>query len=1223
MADNNNIELRLNVNTSDAERAINSFTSTTEKAFSSSDKKIQQTGVSLQRVTSNIQKATTELNRMSTTTVPTEKYTQLQQKLTTVQQNANQARRELESMNRLETPQYSAVVQDVDRISRELQNARLELGRFINQGVTSGQAFDRADQEVQRLANELGNAITRQQDLINLGQQYQQDDAYDRQAQKVQNYERVIQSVIHQLQIMETTGSGMQLLSDAEPEKVEMLVNRISASVNQGRLLSHTIEDSSVKTSRLATMWGTVSGAISSAGNRLKQYVSSLRSTTSIHGMSFKKMLTQVLKYVFGIRSIFLLYRKLRTELKNGMKSLGKEFPEIQAQIDSLSNSWWAFKSSLTSAFQPIFSYVIPALVTLIDYLTSAMNALANFFALLTNQGYYYKAVKGNASVAGSVSDTGSAAKEANEELGEYDKLLVIDQDKGGSGGGGGGGAGDSNAYNWEKVPTEASDFVEKLKQAWNDGDWEGLGSLISKKLTDMMESIPWEKIYKKASNFGKGLAQFLNGLITPDLFSAVGGTIAGALNTALEFLKNFGETFDWSNFGNSIASGINRFFKDFKWAEAAQTLSTWANGLLTAITSALQGIDWFQIGQSIVTFIANIDYSKLLGNLATVLLALLSGAFQLVFGMASQLAKEIGKFLEDLGISGAEGFWKGISDNIKESATWVKNIFTKVIDAVKKFFGINSPSKKFAEIGEWCIDGLKKGLRDAVSAIGTWIKENVVDKILSAFDKVKEITATIKGKIDETFDKAKEAWDALKTKTETLWTEAKEKAVGALQGLKDKWDGIVEGTKELIADAKEQVSGTLDSIKTNWETGWETTKELTIGLVTDGWNTVSDWLKDKMGGAVSVAISLTKDFGNKISTVADWVKAQGATAVKSSVSLVKDFGKKVSTVTEWIKAQGATAVSSLVSLKSDFGTSVAKWLTDKGLNVQSLVSLKSNFGKKITTVTGWLQNLGTSVTSLVSLAKTKAWKSLKGFVFGTPKKAANQVSATYTVGIKLIQEGWKNIKQWLGLHTGGVATVSSGVTYTGSTAGMPAEARKYLKKKASGGIMTARTIWDSIPKYASGTNNAHGTLFMAGEAGPEILGHVGGRTEVLNRFQLASTMYTAVVAGIQKVVSALSGLNLNVGIDLGDISNLPPIPVVVTGQLLPLTEAFMFKFEEQHKDLEDIKAKIDEIITRLSTVESSNHEPIVLQLDGKTIVQLVWDATQKRYKQTGKPMFA
>ena len=45
--------------------------------------------------------------------------------------------------------------------------------------------------------------------------------------------------------------------------------------------------------------------------------------------------------------------------------------------------------------------------------------------------------------------------------------------------------------------------------------------------------------------------------------------------------------------------------------------------------------------------------------------------------------------------------------------------------------------------------------------------------------------------------------------------------------------------------------------------------------------------------------------------------------------------------------------------------------------------------------------------------------------------------------------------------------------------------------------------------------------MFIAGEAGPELVGHIGGRTEVLNRSQLAATMYSA-------VKNAMSGVTVD-----------------------------------------------------------------------------------------------
>ena len=67
------------------------------------------------------------------------------------------------------------------------------------------------------------------------------------------------------------------------------------------------------------------------------------------------------------------------------------------------------------------------------------------------------------------------------------------------------------------------------------------------------------------------------------------------------------------------------------------------------------------------------------------------------------------------------------------------------------------------------------------------------------------------------------------------------------------------------------------------------------------------------------------------------------------------------------------------------------------------------------------------------------------------------------------------------------------------------------LTAQALGGVLT-NGGWKSIPQHAGGSLNA-GSLFFAGEqsGNPELVGHVNGRTEVLNKSQLASVMYASV----------------------------------------------------------------------------------------------------------------
>jgi len=81
-------------------------------------------------------------------------------------------------------------------------------------------------------------------------------------------------------------------------------------------------------------------------------------------------------------------------------------------------------------------------------------------------------------------------------------------------------------------------------------------------------------------------------------------------------------------------------------------------------------------------------------------------------------------------------------------------------------------------------------------------------------------------------------------------------------------------------------------------------------------------------------------------------------------------------------------------------------------------------------------------------------------------------------------------------------------------------------KRMASGGAYTNGS-WHDIPQYATGTLNA-GSMFVAGEAGPELVGHVGSRTEVLNQSQLAATMAASMAqanAGQNQLLSALLGV--------------------------------------------------------------------------------------------------
>ena len=58
-------------------------------------------------------------------------------------------------------------------------------------------------------------------------------------------------------------------------------------------------------------------------------------------------------------------------------------------------------------------------------------------------------------------------------------------------------------------------------------------------------------------------------------------------------------------------------------------------------------------------------------------------------------------------------GLWNGIANKTEWVVNKIKGLGTKVLNAAKKIFGIGSPSKEFAKIGEWNIIGLENGMED------------------------------------------------------------------------------------------------------------------------------------------------------------------------------------------------------------------------------------------------------------------------------------------------------------------------------------------------------------------------------------------------------------------------------------------------------------------------------------------------------------------------------
>ena len=318
----------------------------------------------------------------------------------------------------------------------------------------------------------------------------------------------------------------------------------------------------------------------------------------------------------------------------------------------------------------------------------------------------------------------------------------------------------------------------------------------------------------------------------------------------------------------------------------------------------------------------------------------------------------------------------------------------------------------------------------------------------------------------------------------------------------KEKWDSV----KNWIGNIPVVEQG-VKLAKEKWNTvrewvGEIPTLEQFIKLVKERWNTVREWIGNIP--TLSQYIQLLKE---KWTTVKEWVGniptlSQFIKLAKEKWDSVKNWIGNIPTLSQYIqllKEKWTTVkqwignipvLSQGISLIKHLWTTVKNWIGSLPVISQGIGLLKNAWD----TVAGWVKDrMGGAVNKNIGLSKT--WSTVASWV-------SNFIGGAVDVTVNLISKWKGKIKEFFGLSSGGVVSANGGI-----------------KIFSTGGSINSRgtSWWDSVPKYAKGTPRAgsHGSLFVAGEAGAELVGHVNGTTEVLNRFQLAKVMHSSIVSGM------------------------------------------------------------------------------------------------------------
>ena len=396
----------------------------------------------------------------------------------------------------------------------------------------------------------------------------------------------------------------------------------------------------------------------------LRKGMSGVLSASNKNNISFNKGLNTVLKYGFGIRSLYFLFRRLRSAITEGFEHLAQYSSEVNASISSMSSALLRFKNALSVAFAPIVNVVAPYITAFINMISDALNAVGRFFSTLTGKKFAPQATKVYKDYAQGLTNSGNAADKAADsqkklnkqlELAPYDELNVLNRDNDDTGGaaGIGGGIGDI-ADGAEKIEDmfdtvgAANEWAKKLRDAFLDKDWERLGSTLAdglnKGLKKVYDALDWNKNGPKILAFTNGLTRTLNSLVDKFDWDMLGRTIGRGVNTITRTLNSIiGEGgFDFRNLGRKLSVGFrgmvdeidwpelgnfigNKFmmawkvfhgFVDDMWREDDITgLTGWqefGNGLGDAINGIFDKIDFSEIALTVTGFINGVFQSLL-----------------------------------------------------------------------------------------------------------------------------------------------------------------------------------------------------------------------------------------------------------------------------------------------------------------------------------------------------------------------------------------------------------------------------------------------------------------------------------------------------------------------------------------------------------------------------------------------------------------------------------
>lgn len=854
------------------------------------------------------------------------------------------------------------------------------------------------------------------------------------------------------------------------------------------------------------------------------------------------------------------------------------EMQTAEGAVRNLSQAFKGLVQAFGSLFIPILQAAIPYLTAFVNLLTEAVAAIASFFGIA-----FFEIDWGNGDgemsagakeIENSLSGGAAAAKKIRDYTMGFDELNIIQPPDESSGGGAGG-----SGVNWgdgldlktlwdDSVFAKASKQVDELKQkikAWFE-EWKTEIAIVAGALSVL-------SIASLLGSLGEAIGlgdKFLGVVGTIKKLATTGIIITLQYSLMSEFLGNFIEKGSWKDYilamvvgaigtgilysmwgpaGLIIGLGVTAV-ASFKAVfenggiDSAESAVTAFTGLASAIGAVALAVKMLK-GTDLGAFFALLKEGYPLVGVLSATFPKLFGAFSGAATWISSAATAVGGFVA--GISAP--VWVTIAAvvaAIAAVALFLARNWDAVTKAVKDFFDTNIVPKLEEMKGHW-------------------------DKIVEAVEPLAGVFAWLIQPIKDLIKGFKDWWEAaeplkvLGEMFETIGGMIVGAVGGVIGGAFNALVGMIENVVQTFSGIVQIVRGVIDlvvavfkkgDVKAAWKKIWDGVVDVVKGV----WGLVTKPISDFVDGIINFFVELWDELvghsivPDTINAIVDWFLSLPSKIFKP----VQDFAKGIvtrfkdlwSNISSWYKSNVAPKFTAsywkgvfnnvVSAASSKFGeikgkisevwSGVKSWFSS---NVAPKLTLSYWKGKFNNIVQGikdkwsearswWNSNKPTLATVQASIASIKeklssAWSTARTWWSG--KSALSSVS----VGVSSIKDklvsAWNTAKDWFNKQSLklNIKTPHFSVGWNYNISNTMANIADFLFDKRA--LPKIDVSW-----YAQGGMPAMGELFVANEAGPELVGKIGSRNAVVNNDQIVAAVSEGVYAAVVAAMKATAG---------------------------------------------------------------------------------------------------